>query len=210
MRIGFSLVCPAADGHGFHALAHRHARHAGKVDQELLEPQFQIEAVAKHQIGLAGFENIARRRLVIVNFRTRLGDAFHLGRIARHVARHIRDDGEGRHDNRFFLGKGRTGEKKREGENCMPDFLKVHGAHQILLRLIRNTICYKITLVNAIANHSQISGFQECLKMVRFCRRRASGIKLFSMRKRHYRRARTAWSVACPACVPHPSSHVLG
>ncbi|CUX53099.1 hypothetical protein AGR7C_Lc170016 [Agrobacterium deltaense Zutra 3/1] len=210
VRVGFALIGAAADRHGFHAFAHRHARHAGKVGQELFEPQFKIEAIAKHQIGLAGFEDIARRRLVVVNFSARLGNAFHLGRIARHIARHVGDDGEGRHDGRLFLSKGSAGKKKRKSENGVADFMEVHGAHQILLRLIRNTICYKITLVNAIANHSQISAFCKCPKMARFCRCCAGGIKLFSMRKRHYRKARTAWSEACPACVPHPSSHVLG
>ncbi|QTK79242.1 Cobalamin Biosynthesis Protein CobN [Agrobacterium tumefaciens] len=210
MGIGFSLVGPAADRHRFHALAHRHIGNAGEVGQKLLKPQFQIEPIAQDQVRLAGLENIARRGLVVVNFGARLGDALHVRRPARHIARHIGDDGEGRHDHGFFFGKRHARDEKRKRENGMPDFMEVHGAHQILLQLIRNTIGHKVILVNAIANHSQFRRFWACPKMTRFCAGLASGIKLFSMRKRHYRKARTAWSEACPACVPHPSSHVVG
>ncbi|CUX52994.1 hypothetical protein AGR13a_Lc110430 [Agrobacterium genomosp. 13 str. CFBP 6927] len=194
MWIGFSLIGAATDRHRRHTLAHRHARHAGEVGQEFFEPQFQIETVTQDQIGLAGFQNVARGWLVIVNFRARLGDALHLGRIARHIARHVGDDGEGGDHRgfllRLFLSDGGGGKKKRKSENGMPDFLEIHVCHRMLLRLIRNTICYKITFVNAIANHSQFSRIRKCPKMVRFCGCNAGRVKLFSMRKRHYRKAR--------------------
>jgi hypothetical protein len=41
----------------------------------------------------------------------------------------------------------------------MADFMKIHVCHRILLRLTCNIIRYRITLVNAIANHSQFSRF---------------------------------------------------
>ena len=83
------------DAHRLNPVADHGRGDVAQVAEELFEPELQVQPVPQDQVGILRFENIARCRLVIVDFCTRLGDAVHDGHIARDVAGHIGDDGEG-------------------------------------------------------------------------------------------------------------------
>ena len=94
MRVGLAAIGACADPDRFDAIGHHRIGNIAEIVEKLAEPHFQIEAVPQDQIRILRRDEIARRGLVIVDFSAGLGDGFDHRRIARHVARHIRNDGE--------------------------------------------------------------------------------------------------------------------
>ena len=64
--------------------------------EEFLEPELEIEPVPEHEVGVLRLQDVARRRLVVVDLRAGLGDRLDRRRVAGDVPGHVGDDGEGR------------------------------------------------------------------------------------------------------------------
>ena len=66
-----------------------------EVLEELLEPEFEIEPVPEDEIRILRLQDVARRRLVVVDLGSGLGDRLDDRGVARNVPRHVGDDREG-------------------------------------------------------------------------------------------------------------------
>ena len=97
MRVGLSGIGSLRDAHRVDAFGDHDARHFLDVLEKFLEPALEIEAVPQHEVGFLRAHDVERGRLVIVNFRARLGDGFHDRLVAGDVLRDVLNDREGRH-----------------------------------------------------------------------------------------------------------------
>jgi hypothetical protein len=86
-----------ADPDRLDAARHHHPRHVPQIVEKLFEPELEVEPVPQDQVRALRLHEVARRRLVIVDFGAGLGDRLHRRRVSGYVARHVGDDGEGRH-----------------------------------------------------------------------------------------------------------------
>ena len=74
VRIRFAVVGAIADAHRLDTVADHHFRYAVQVLIKTGEPQFEVETVGENKLRPLRAFDIARRRLIFVNFRARLGD----------------------------------------------------------------------------------------------------------------------------------------
>jgi len=102
MGIGLAGIGAFADADRLDAVGNSGARHIGQVGEEALEPEFQIQTVPQDEVGILGLDDVARGRLVIVNFRAGLGDGNHFGGFTCDVTHHVGNDGEGGGDLESF------------------------------------------------------------------------------------------------------------
>ncbi len=116
--VGVGLVGVGAlgDGHGLDAGGEHGGRHVFHVAEELLEPGLQVHAVPEHEVGSGGAHDVLRGGLVAVDLGAGLGERVHVGDVARHVARHVGDDGECSDDLDTLAGPGLGGVGGERGE----------------------------------------------------------------------------------------------
>ncbi|MNV35285.1 hypothetical protein D3C71_1267280 [compost metagenome] len=118
MRVGLALIGAPGNRHGGDAIRNGDVFHISEIFEEAFEPEFEVEAVAQNQIGVTGAQEVARRRLIIVDLGAGLGDAFDIGRIACDVLRHVGDDGEGGDDLGLFLSRSGEGQGDQAGKEA--------------------------------------------------------------------------------------------
>ena len=79
-------------------LAQIDALHIANAAHEFFEPALQTEAVAQHEVGGLGFDDVERRRLVFVDLGTGLRDRLDDRLIAGDVLGHVLQNGERGYD----------------------------------------------------------------------------------------------------------------
>ncbi|MPM90078.1 hypothetical protein SDC9_137194 [bioreactor metagenome] len=107
VRVGFPVIRSFADAHGFHPVRNRHFRHTRQILVEAGKPQLQIQTVREDQLRPLRSLNVARSGLILMNFRAGFGDRTDVGRLTRHVLRHVRNDREGGNDIELLFGISR-------------------------------------------------------------------------------------------------------
>ena len=124
VRVRLAVVLAAVNGHRRNAFSNDHRRHILHIGKKALKPALQIEPVPQHQIRLLRLDQILRCRLIVVDFRARLGDGNHLGVLASDILRHIGNDGERRHHRERLAvcrEQRRNGAKKQGKEQFFHD-----------------------------------------------------------------------------------------
>ncbi len=85
-RADWAFRCRALhDADGFDALADDGAGDVLDVLEEPLEPALEVQAVPQHQIGVLRLDDVAGRRLVVVDLGAGLRDGFDYGGVAGDV-----------------------------------------------------------------------------------------------------------------------------
>ncbi|MOA09834.1 hypothetical protein D3C78_1296890 [compost metagenome] len=103
MRIRVAVIRPFADRQRGDTFGDDRSRHLFDVLEEALEPAFQIHAVPQDQVGMLRLDDIARRRLIIVDFCARFGDRLYHGGVTGHVLGDILNNGKGGYHAQFFF-----------------------------------------------------------------------------------------------------------
>ena len=129
MRIGLALIAALADGQGFDPVRQCGRRDIAQVLQELLEPEFEIEAVPEDQVGILCRDDVLGRGFIAVDLCPWLCDGNDRGMRPRHVLNHVGQNGECRHDLEFFCRKGRS-----PADECGKGKAQMQASHGTPLR----------------------------------------------------------------------------
>ncbi len=127
MRVGLAVIGAASDADRLDTVADGHRRHVAEIGEEFLEPGFEVQAVAQDEIRVTGFQDIARCRLVAVDFGARLGDAFDIGGIAGDVLRDIRNNREGVTTFGLSAAKDAPGSMRARTKRLRASFSNISG-----------------------------------------------------------------------------------
>ena len=115
MRVRLAAIGAFGDAHRLDAIGHDDARDIVEVLEELLEPELEIQAVPQDQLGIMRLQDVARRRLIVVDLGAGLGDRFDDGGVAGDVCGHVGDHREGGDGLEFLLRPCGT---RSDRENC--------------------------------------------------------------------------------------------
>jgi hypothetical protein len=129
MGVWLTVVRPFAYPHRGDALGNNHFRHAVEMLVKALEPQLQVHAVSQDQLRFLRALDIPRRGLIFMDLGTRFGNGGDFCGIARHVFRHIGDNGKGGDNLELFSrlrACGGRGNDKRAEQQTLQSLQWVH------------------------------------------------------------------------------------
>ena len=89
MGVRLAGIGTFGNAHRLDAIGHDGSRDVVEVLEELLKPELEVEAVPQDQLGIMRLQDIAWRRLVVVDLSSRLGDRFNDGGVTRNVLCHV-------------------------------------------------------------------------------------------------------------------------
>ena len=107
MRVGLALVGAFRDSHRLDALGDDDAWNTFEALEEPFEPKLEIEPVPEDEICFLRLQDVAGRRLIVVNFSVGLGDQLDGRCVPGNVSGHVGNDREGRDGLEFGLSAGR-------------------------------------------------------------------------------------------------------